>query len=55
VSRQLAIPADGYRAPTDAQLNIEGQTFEGRSGATTPTAVPASGVSAPVAAPGFSR
>jgi pilus assembly protein CpaC len=55
VSRQLAIPADGYRAPTDAQLNIEGQTFEGRSGATTPTAVPASGVLAPVAAPGFSQ
>jgi len=55
VSRQLAIPADGYRAPTDTQLNIEGQTFEGRSGVATPTAVPASGVSAPVAAPGFSR
>ena len=55
VSRQLAIPADGYRAPTDAQLNIEGQTFEGRSGAPTPTAVSAPGVSAPVAAPGFSR
>jgi pilus assembly protein CpaC len=55
VSKQLAIPADGYRAPTDTQLNIEGQTFEGRSGAATPTAVPASGVSAPVAAPGFSR
>jgi pilus assembly protein CpaC len=55
VSRQLAIPADGYRAPTDAQLNIEGQTFEGRSGATTPTAVSASGVLAPAAAPGFSR
>ena len=55
VSRQLAIPADGYRAPTDAQLNIEGQSFEGRSGAPTPTAVSAPGVSAPVAAPGFSR
>jgi pilus assembly protein CpaC len=55
VSKQLAIPADGYRAPTDAQLNVEGQTFEGRSGAPTPTAIAAPGVSAPVAAPGFSR
>ncbi len=32
VSGQLATPADGYRAPTDAQFNVEGQTFTGRSG-----------------------
>ena len=31
-SGQLALPSDGYRAPTDVQLNIEGQSFIGRSG-----------------------
>jgi pilus assembly protein CpaC len=55
VSNQMAIPADGYRAPTDSQLNLEGQTFSGVSGARTPAAVPAPvvGAAAPVAAPGF--
>ena len=53
VSHQLALPTDGYRAPTDAQLNLEGQLSGGTSGARSPTAIPApSGV---VAAPGFSR
>ena len=54
VSHQMAIPADGYRAPTDAQLNLEGQSFVGQSGARTPTAVPAAEAAA-IAAPGFSR
>jgi pilus assembly protein CpaC len=55
VSNQMAIPADGYRAPTDSQLNLEGQTYTGVSGARTPAAVPAPivGAAAPVAAPGF--
>ncbi len=55
VSHQLATPADGYRAPTDPQLNIEGQTFVGQSGARVPTAIAASGTPGAVAAPGFSR
>jgi pilus assembly protein CpaC len=53
VSHQLALPTDGYRAPTDPQINLEGQTFSGTSGAREPTAAPA--LAAPVAAPGFSR
>jgi pilus assembly protein CpaC len=67
VSRQLAIPTDGYRVPTDVQRVMQGQTFTGVSGpgAVTPTAVPAQPVSAPAlsvptaggaaaaAAPGF--
>jgi pilus assembly protein CpaC len=55
VSHQLATPSDGYRAPTDSQLNLEGQTFTGTSRARTPTAVPAPvvGGAAPIAAPGF--
>jgi len=55
VSNQLAIPADGYRAPSDVQLNVEGQTFIGTSGARTPGAIaaPVVGGAAPVAAPGF--
>ena len=55
VSHQLAMPADGYRAPTDQQLNLEGQTFTGQSGARTPTAVPAIGSARPIPAPGFSQ
>ncbi len=55
VSHQMAIPADGYRAPTDSQLTLVGQTFSGVSGARTPTAVPAPvvGGAAAAAAPGF--
>jgi len=54
VSHQLATPADGFRAPTDPQLSIEGQTFVGQSGSRAPTAI-AAGAPAAVAAPGFSR
>jgi pilus assembly protein CpaC len=55
VSGQLATAADGYRAPTDPQINFEGQTFSGTSGARAPTAFAAPGPSAPVASPGFSQ
>ena len=57
VSGQLATPVDGYRAPTDAHLNVGGQTFTGGRAVPAPTAVPAPGVPAPaasVASPGFS-
>lgn len=29
---QVALPTDGYRTPTDAQQNLLGQTFDGKSG-----------------------
>ncbi len=57
VSGQLADPTQGYRAPTDAQMILGGQTFSGVSGpaAAEPpvarVAVPVPG--GPVAAPGF--
>ena len=41
VSNHLATPADGYRAPDDAQQVFLGQTFTGRSGVVVPQAVPA--------------
>ena len=41
VSRHLAVPTDGYRAPTDAELNLDGQLFKGVSGARPAQAVPA--------------
>jgi pilus assembly protein CpaC len=50
VSHQLATPGDGLRAPTDAQINLEGQSFSGKTGAREPTAIPAPRA----AAPGFS-
>jgi len=55
VSTQLATPADGYRAPTDTQFNVEGQTFSGRSGppAVVPSAAPAISGGAAAATPGF--
>jgi pilus assembly protein CpaC len=54
VSGQLATPTSGYRAPTDPELNLEGQTFRGVSG--VPARVPAPGpamVGGAAAAPGF--
>ena len=55
VSHQLVTPADGYRAPSDSQFDLEGQTFTGKTGARAPTAVPApGGPAAPAASPGFS-
>ena len=32
VSGQLALPTDGYRAPTDVEQVLEGQSFSGVSG-----------------------
>jgi pilus assembly protein CpaC len=52
VSGQLALPVDGYRAPDDGQLNFGGQSYTGKSGAVTPTAVSAAPAAA-AAAPGF--
>ena len=51
VSRQLATPADGYRAPDDAQETFLGQTYVGKTGAVTPTAIPAAPAPAGGAAP----
>ncbi|MEO7505408.1 MAG: type II and III secretion system protein family protein [Sphingomicrobium sp.] len=54
VSGQLALPTDGYRSPTDAQMVLGGQSFTGRSGPASPA--PAGRVGVPVAvapAPGF--
>ncbi|MCW3797154.1 type II and III secretion system protein family protein [Sphingomonas sp. BN140010] len=49
VSGQLASPADGYRAPSDPELNLEGQTFKGVSGPRPTGPVPGPGVSAAAA------
>jgi pilus assembly protein CpaC len=56
VSNQMATPIDGYRVPTDAQRDFEGQTYLGTSGTATPTAVqavPSAPITGAVAAPGF--
>jgi pilus assembly protein CpaC len=56
VSGQLATPIDGYRVPDDVQRDFLGQTFTGKSGAATPTAIHAPApapVTGAVAAPGF--
>jgi len=60
-SNRLALPSDGYRAPTDAEQILEGQTFKGVSGPAPAPAGPApaigsavsSGAPAASAAPGF--
>lgn len=60
VSGQLAMPTNGYRAPTDVQQFWEGQTYVGKSGNGAPAQVPGPGPSTAVgtsagaaAAPGF--
>ena len=56
VSGQLATPLNGYRAPTDPQLNMEGQTYSGVSGqrpASAPVAAPGMAGAAAIAGPGF--
>ena len=53
VSNQLALPIDGYRAPTDVQRVIEGQTYVGQTGAAARPVAPAPMVGAAAAAPGF--
>ena len=60
-SDRLALPTDGYRAPTDAEQVLEGQTFKGVSGSPPAPVGPApaigsavsSGAPAASAAPGF--
>jgi pilus assembly protein CpaC len=55
-SGQLALPTTGYRAPTDVQLNLEGQTYKGQSGVPAAPAPAGPGVSTAAgaaAAPGF--
>jgi pilus assembly protein CpaC len=56
VNGQMAMPSNGYRAPSDAQQFLEGQTYTGVSGRApaAPAPVPAiGGASATTAAPGF--
>ena len=56
VSTQMALPTDGYRAPTDSQGLIGGQAFTGTSGPRPQTVAPAPGMTAgaaSTAAPGF--
>ena len=53
VSRQIAVPTDGYRAPDDGQMWLQGQTFKGASGSVAPVAIPAAGAPAGGAVPGF--
>jgi len=50
VSRQLALPTDGYRSPTTGGMALEGQTYSTRSG---PAPVARSAIAGPAAAPGF--
>ena len=56
-SGKLALPTNGYRAPTDVQLNLEGQTFKGVSGTVPAPAASAPGIgggaASSAAAPGF--
>jgi pilus assembly protein CpaC len=54
VSGQLATPTSGYRATTDVEQVIEGQTFKGVSGSPARVRVPAPAiVGSAAAAPGF--
>ena len=59
ISGQLATPIDGYRAPNDLVRDVGGQTFSGRSGDRTPTAIAAPAAPIPAGsaapAPGFRR
>ncbi|HUG46516.1 MAG TPA: type II and III secretion system protein family protein [Sphingomicrobium sp.] len=56
VSGRMALPSDGYRAPTDASRVFLGQSYEGVSGAPAQAITPAPAVgstSSATAAPGF--
>ncbi len=56
VSGRLALPTDGYRAPSDAVRNWEGQTYSNQGHAPAPAGSPApafGGAAAATAAPGF--
>ena len=55
-SGKLALPTQGYRAPTDVELNLEGQTFKGVSGSAPAPAATAPGINGAASAaavPGF--
>ena len=53
VSGQLALPSDGYRAPTDGQRIIGGQSYKGVSGGAASAVVPAPAPAGAAPAPGF--
>jgi pilus assembly protein CpaC len=54
VSGQLALPTSGYRAPSDTQMVVEGQSYVGQSGPRPAAVAPAPALSGgAVAAPGF--
>ena len=56
VSGRLALPTDGYRAPSDAVRNWEGQSYSSQGRAPAPAGAPApafGGAAATTAAPGF--
>lgn len=56
VSTQMALPTDGYRAPTDGQGLVGGQAYTGTSGPRPLPVAPAPGMTAgaaSAAAPGF--
>jgi pilus assembly protein CpaC len=58
VSGRMALPTDGYRAPSDPQQILEGQTFTGVSGTAPVAAAPTPGIAGAAAAaaapaPGF--
>ncbi|QNN68561.1 type II and III secretion system protein family protein [Sphingomonas lutea] len=48
-SKQLALPTDGYRVPTDTDRILEGKTYDGVSGprGVQPTAIPAQPLPSP--------
>ncbi len=45
ISGQMASPINGYRAPTDVERVLEGQSFKGPSSGVSPVAYPAPGLS----------
>ena len=58
VSGRLALPTDGYRAPSDPEMVLEGQTFKGVSGPRPTAVLPRPGVATGAASttavnPGF--
>jgi pilus assembly protein CpaC len=56
VSGRMALPTDGYRAPTDAERLLLGQSYMGVSGRPAPAPAPAptvGGTAATTASPGF--
>jgi pilus assembly protein CpaC len=55
VSGQLALPTDGYRAPTDVERTLEGQSYVAPRPSARPAPAPGPGIGAgaSAAAPGF--